>query len=160
MVTQWKPPHKLAYTWNVFAPGEEVSPYPQSYLTLELAPEGDQVRLTLTHLPVLPQFEKQNAMGWHTYLDMTAAAVRGEPIEPRGAYMQRNAALYGVDLANSCSGRQGRPIASGLLDVRDAGFGWESASYVVDAWLFKATEDTGRFPALAAVVELLNRMTI
>ena len=34
-------------------------------------------------------------MGWHTYLAMAAAAVRGEPIEPRSA-MQRNAARYGV----------------------------------------------------------------
>jgi hypothetical protein len=27
-------------------------------------------------------------------------ASRGEPVEARSAYMQRNAALYGVDLAN------------------------------------------------------------
>jgi hypothetical protein len=46
------------------------------------------------------RFEKQNAMGWHTYLDMTEAAVRSEPIEPRPACMQRNAARYGVDLNN------------------------------------------------------------
>ena len=39
-------------------------------------------------------------MGWHTFLDMLGAAVRGEPAEPRQAYMQRNAARYGVDLAN------------------------------------------------------------
>jgi hypothetical protein len=31
---------------------------------------------------------------------MLAAAVRGEPAEPRQAHMQRNAARYGVDLAN------------------------------------------------------------
>jgi hypothetical protein len=53
----------------------------------------------LTHLPVLERFEKQNAMGWHTFLDMLDAAVRGEPPEPRAAYMQRNAARYGVDLS-------------------------------------------------------------
>ena len=39
-------------------------------------------------------------MGWHTFLDMLDAAVRGEPAEPRQVYMQRNAARYGVDLAN------------------------------------------------------------
>jgi hypothetical protein len=54
----------------------------------------------LTHLPVLDRFEKQNAMGWHTYLDMLDAALRGEPAEPRQAHMQRTAARYGVDLSN------------------------------------------------------------
>lgn len=39
-------------------------------------------------------------MGWHTFLDMLGAATRGEAIEARSAYMQRNAALYGVDLGN------------------------------------------------------------
>ena len=39
-------------------------------------------------------------MGWHTFLDIPDAAARGQPIEPRSAYMQRNAGLYGVDLGN------------------------------------------------------------
>jgi uncharacterized protein YndB with AHSA1/START domain len=99
-VTQWDPPRKLAYTWNVLGPGETKSDYPESYLTITLEPAGDEVLLTLTHLPVLERFEKQNAMGWHTYLDMLGAAVRGEPVEDRSAYMKRNAALYGVDLEN------------------------------------------------------------
>jgi uncharacterized protein YndB with AHSA1/START domain len=100
IVTQWQPPRRLAYTWNVFGPGDTESPYPESYLTLELKEHGGDVVLTLTHLPVLDRFEKQNAMGWHTFLDMLGAALRGEPIEPRHAYMQRNAARYGVDLSN------------------------------------------------------------
>jgi len=99
-VTQCLPPQRLAYSWNVFNPGDEVSPYPESYLTLELKPAGDDTALTLTHLPVLERFVKLNAMGWHTYLDMVAAALRGEPVAPRDAYMTRNAKLYGVDLAN------------------------------------------------------------
>jgi hypothetical protein len=49
---------------------------------------------------VLDRREKQNAMGWHTFLDMLTAALRGEPAEPRMVHMQRNAARYGVDLAN------------------------------------------------------------
>ena len=98
VVTQWDPPHKLAYTWNVFGPGETQSAYPESYLTLTLEPRGGDVLLTLTHLPVLERFEKQNAMGWHTYLDMLGEALRGEPAQPRKAYMERNAGLYGVDL--------------------------------------------------------------
>ena len=100
VVTQWKPYRKLAYTWNVFSPGEDESPYPESYLTLELEPHDGGVVLTLTHLPILERFEGQNAMGWHTFLDMLAAAIGDRPLEPRPAYMQRNAALYGVDLAN------------------------------------------------------------
>ena len=60
-------------------------------------PRGSEVALTLTHLPVLDRFEKQNAMGWHTFLDMLDAAGRGEPRQP---YMQRNVARYGVDLSN------------------------------------------------------------
>jgi uncharacterized protein YndB with AHSA1/START domain len=100
IVTQWQSPRRLAYTRNVFNPGDAESHYPESYLTIALKPRGSDVVLTLTHLPVLDRFEKQNAMGWHTFLDMLATAMRGEPPEPRQAYMQRNAARYGVDLSN------------------------------------------------------------
>jgi uncharacterized protein YndB with AHSA1/START domain len=101
VVTQWKPNRRLAYTWNVFdAGGGAESPYPESYLTFELEPQGGDVLLTLRHLPILERFEKQNMMGWHTFLDMLGAAVRGQTVEPRGAYMKRNAALYGIDMSN------------------------------------------------------------
>jgi uncharacterized protein YndB with AHSA1/START domain len=100
VVTQWKPYRRLAYTWNVFAPGETESPYPESYLSFELVPEGEAVKLVLLHLPVLERFEKQSAMGWHTFLDMLGAALRDEAIAPRDEYMQRNAARYGVDMNN------------------------------------------------------------
>jgi uncharacterized protein YndB with AHSA1/START domain len=100
VVTQWQPNRRLAYTWNVFGPGEKESAYPESYLTFDLAPRRDDVLLTLTHMPVLDRFEKQNAMGWHTFLDMLGAAVLGEPVEARGVYMKRNAETYGVDLGN------------------------------------------------------------
>ena len=100
IVTQWKPHRRLAYTWNVFGPGEAESPYAESYVTFDLEPLGSDVRLTLTHLPVLERFEKQNMMGWHTFLDILSAAARDETIEARSVYMQRNAALYGVDLTN------------------------------------------------------------
>jgi uncharacterized protein YndB with AHSA1/START domain len=99
VVTQWRPPVKFAHTWNVFAPGEAVSAYPESYLTLELTQEGGDVALTLVHLPVLDRFEPQNAMGWATFLDILDDTVGGRTVGPRRSYMERNAALYGVDLA-------------------------------------------------------------
>jgi uncharacterized protein YndB with AHSA1/START domain len=100
VVTQWRPPFKLAHTWNVFSPGETVSPFPESYLTVELAADGAAVALTLVHLPVLERFEPQNAMGWATFLDVLDDAANGREAQPRRAYMEKNAALYGVDLAN------------------------------------------------------------
>jgi len=99
-VTQCLPQQRLTYSWNVFNPGDEVSPYPESYLSLDLKPAGGDTALSLTHLPVLERFVKLNAMGWHTYLDMVAAVLRGERVATRDAYMTRNAQLYGIDLAN------------------------------------------------------------
>ena len=98
VVTQWRPPTKVIHTWNVFAPGEAASPYPESYLSLELEPEGEDVRLTLQHLPVLERFATQNAMGWATFLDIVEDTACGRTVQSRAVYMQKNAALYGVDL--------------------------------------------------------------
>jgi len=40
VVIQWNPPRRLVYTWNVFNQGEDISRYPESYLTIELEPRG------------------------------------------------------------------------------------------------------------------------
>lgn len=98
-VTRWQPSRTLAHSWNVFAPGEQESPFPESYLCLELAPKESRTLLTLAHLPVLEPFVKPNAMGWHTFLDMIDAASRGAAVEKREVYMQQNAERYGVDLS-------------------------------------------------------------
>lgn len=103
VVTQWRPPRRLSYTWNVFSPDvgpDAASAFPESYLTLTLEPYGARVLLTLTHMPILARFEKQNAMGWHTMLDILAATLNGESAAPRMEYMRKNAALYGIDLDN------------------------------------------------------------
>lgn len=100
VVTQWQPPGRLAYTWNVYNPGDATSPYPESYVILTLAPAAEGSRFTLEHLPVLESFVKLNAMGWHTFVDMVDAAVRGEPVQGRDHYMAQNARQYGVDLGN------------------------------------------------------------
>ena len=60
----------------MFNPGDVVSPYPESYLTLALRPQENDVALTLEHLPVLDRFVRLNALGWHSYLDMVEAGVR------------------------------------------------------------------------------------
>jgi uncharacterized protein YndB with AHSA1/START domain len=102
-VTQWSPPHRLSYTWNVFAPGDgpdAISPYPESYLTMTLEPRDEQVLLRLIHMPVLERFEKQNAMGWHTFIDILSDTLTRQPRRERKDYMVRNAARYGVDLNN------------------------------------------------------------
>ena len=101
VVTQWQPPHRLIYTWNVFeadAPEDAVSNYPESYPTFELESRGDEVLLTFKHFPILERFVPQNAMGWHTMLDILGAALHGEPAKERSEYFTKNAALYGVDM--------------------------------------------------------------
>lgn len=98
VVTQWRPAKQLTYSWNVYGPGDDESPYPESYLTLQLEARGADTRLSLSHFPILERFEKQNAMGWHVFLDMLSAGLRGEQVQTRNAYTARIAPLYGVDL--------------------------------------------------------------
>jgi uncharacterized protein YndB with AHSA1/START domain len=100
VVTQWQPPGRLAYTWNVYNSGDAMSPYPESYVILTLAAAAEGTVFTLEHLPVLESFVKLNAMGWHTFIDMVDAAVRGEPVHGRDHYMASSARHYGVDLSN------------------------------------------------------------
>lgn len=102
VVTQWLPPRKLVYTWNVYEPGapaDAASAYPESYPTFELEPHDEGVLLTFKHFPVLERFVAQNAMGWHTMLDILCAGVNNELIAERSVYFKKNAELYGVDLA-------------------------------------------------------------
>ncbi len=103
VVTQWKPPHLLAYTWNIFAPGATESPFPESYVRFELKQKGDDVLLTLSHRPVLEDFEKPTLMGWHTLLELLGGLLRGEKLEPRAAIMERNRVRYGVEKIPSMS---------------------------------------------------------
>lgn len=104
VVTQWQPPKKLIYTWNVFDPQDDaaaVSAYAESYPTFELEPQvGNKVMLTFTHFPIPERFVPQSALGWHTMLDMLSAALHGEVVKERAMYMQKHAELYHVDLSN------------------------------------------------------------
>lgn len=96
VVTQWNPPSRLIYTWNVFSPGDFESPFPESYVKFELQSDGEQVLLTLTHLPVLEEYEGRTMMGWHTFLARLEALVRGETPESRAVLMERHRIHYGV----------------------------------------------------------------
>ncbi len=97
VVTQWQPPRRLTYTWNVYSPGEEISAYPESYLTFELEPRGTRTALTLTHRPILlPEFEGRTMLGWHTFLAQLADVAAGRQPEPRAALMERHRPLYDV----------------------------------------------------------------
>ncbi len=100
VITHWQPPSRLTYKWNVFTPEQAVSDYPESYLSFQLDPRAGIVLLRLNHFPVLQRFEKRNALGRQTVLDMLNTAIRNETVEPRSSYMKRNAARYEVDLEN------------------------------------------------------------
>lgn len=93
VVTGWRPQKFLAYTWNVFSPGETQSRWPVSYLEFTL--EGP--RLTLIHRPIPEAMQGQTMMGWHTMLDLIEAGLGGE-FPARSALFPKNAALYGVDI--------------------------------------------------------------
>ena len=98
VVTGWRAHEFLAYTWNVFSPGDAVSRWPISYLEFLLEADGQATRLTLTHRPIAQAMQAQTAMGWHTMLDLVAAGLNGE-FPRRADLFPKNAALYGVDIA-------------------------------------------------------------
>jgi uncharacterized protein YndB with AHSA1/START domain len=93
VVTGWRPNEFLAYSWNVFSPGETVSGFPISYL--EFTIEGS--RLTLVHRPIPAAMQNQTMMGWHTLFDLIEAGVKGT-FPKRSDLLPQNAALYGVDI--------------------------------------------------------------
>jgi len=102
-VTQWQPRKKLVYTWNVFNPDDKpnaVSAFPESYPTFELDERPTGIWLSFSHFPIPERFVAQSALGWHTMLDMIAAALAHQPVEDRMFYMRQHAATYGVDLDN------------------------------------------------------------
>jgi uncharacterized protein YndB with AHSA1/START domain len=70
-ITRLDPPRLLSYTWG----GESDE---DSEVTFELAPEGDQVRLTLTHRRLPDRGAMANvAGGWHTHLRFLSDQLEG-----------------------------------------------------------------------------------
>lgn len=78
-VTQCDPPRLLAFTWRE-APGESPD---DSEVTFELAPDGDDVLLTLTHRRLSSKEAVLGvAGGWHTHLAILDDVLRGNPPRP------------------------------------------------------------------------------
>lgn len=68
---QFNPPHKLQFSW-----GEGEGELP-SEVTFELQPEGDQVRLIVTHILLTSDAIPMVAGGWHTHLAILGDRLAG-----------------------------------------------------------------------------------
>lgn len=78
IVTRCDPPRLLAFTWRDTPDSSESD----SEVTFELAPDGDRVRLTLTHRRLAAGGETLAvAGGWHTHLGLLDDVLAGR--EPR-----------------------------------------------------------------------------
>ena len=70
----YEPPYRLAYTF-----GEDKNPGQPSEVEFRLKPEGDKVRLILTHSKVPDRaFALAVSGGWHSHLDVLEAKLRNE----------------------------------------------------------------------------------
>lgn len=71
-ITELDPPRRIAFTWN--GSGD---------VSIELAPRGDKVLLTLTHSGVPDHATLLGvSAGWHSHLDLLDARARGTNPEP------------------------------------------------------------------------------
>lgn len=70
-ITRCDPPGLLSFSWG----GE---PSQESEVTFELTPQGDNVRLVLTHRRLVDRSGMLNvAGGWHAHLDILVARLNG-----------------------------------------------------------------------------------
>lgn len=71
-ITEYDPPHRLAFSWD----GD-------SDVTIELAPRGDDVQLTLVHRHLGNRNRVlMHSAGWHAHLDLLADRISGRKSEP------------------------------------------------------------------------------
>lgn len=95
-VTRFEPPRALAFTW-----GSAASP---SEVLFELEPDGDRVRLTLTHTRLDRQARLDVSGGWHTHLAVLAAHLDGRDPPAFWSLLETVAAAYGnTDGSDTCS---------------------------------------------------------
>lgn len=82
-VIRCEPPRLLTHSWGG-EPGQE------SEVTYELTPEGDKVRLVLTHRRLGNSAAMLSVSGgWHTHLDVLASILNDEVPQPFWAKIQR-----------------------------------------------------------------------
>jgi uncharacterized protein YndB with AHSA1/START domain len=75
-ITRCEPPRVLAFTWGSDAADA-------SEVTFELAPQGDKVKLTLTHRRVADRTSMISfAGGWHIHLDILEDNLEGRTPRP------------------------------------------------------------------------------
>lgn len=82
------PPQRLAMTWDE---GEGEAP---SEVTFELAAEGDQVRLTITHRRLPRRLMANVAGGWHAHLAILTDKLAGRPPQPFWPVFEELEAIY------------------------------------------------------------------
>ncbi len=71
-ITELDPPRRLSFTWS--GSGD---------VTIELAPQGAEVLLTLTHRRLPTRNMRMNvSAGWHQHLDLMVARMRNEDTGP------------------------------------------------------------------------------
>ncbi len=92
-VVEWSRPQRLSYTWVVGRGGDGGEKL-TSLLIFDLAEEGDDVVLTLTHGKQLPGFHALSMMGWFSLLNALEAAIAGKPAPDRGQNFQRVLPVY------------------------------------------------------------------
>lgn len=81
-ITRYEPPHAIGFTWG--GEGE-----PKSEVVFELAPEGEKVRLTLTHRKLANKTEMANVSGgWHLHLGLLEDKLAGDA--PRGFWSRHD----------------------------------------------------------------------
>lgn len=82
-ITRYEPPHVFAHTWDE---GEGAA----SEVTFELAPEGDKVRLTLTHRRVRDLKQVIDVSGgWHIHLTVLVSLLEGSEQPPFWGTLER-----------------------------------------------------------------------
>ncbi len=85
-VLRCEPPHALAFTWDEDGDASEV--------LMELATEGDDVRLVVTHSRLSPNARNLVSGGWHSHLDLLESRLRGEANAPFWSTLAQVSAVY------------------------------------------------------------------
>jgi len=88
-VTQCEPPRRLAFSWMEDGTGKG------SEVAFDLTPQGEEVRLLVTHRRLNSDEERANVSGgWHVHLSILTALLTGDTPPPFWAMHGRLEAMY------------------------------------------------------------------